>query len=91
MMRPVGVLAHVTGVEVVGRHRLHLTFQDGAEGSVDFSRWNWRGVEEWLADPANFAQVSVDEQLGTIVWPNGSDMPSDTLRGWIDSSSPPPA
>ena len=39
-------IVHVTAVEVVGDHRLRLAFEDGAEGEVDLSGWQWRGVFE---------------------------------------------
>jgi hypothetical protein len=34
-----------------------------------------------LRDLDVFRQVTVDDQLGTIVWPNGADMDPDVLRG----------
>jgi hypothetical protein len=75
-------LVHVTGVEVVGDHRLRLTFEDGGEGEVDLSGWQWRGVFEPLADPTYFSRVELDEELGTIVWPNGADLAPETLHAW---------
>jgi prevent-host-death family protein len=79
----VAELVHVTAVEVVGDHRLRLTFEDGAEGGVDLSSWRWRGVFEPLADPSYFRQVTLDEELGTIVWPNGADIAPETLHAWV--------
>ena len=76
-------LVHVTGVEVVGAHRLRLAFEDGSEGDLDFTAWNWRGVFDSLADPTFFAQVELDEELGTIVWPNGADIAPETLHEWV--------
>jgi hypothetical protein len=76
-------LVHVTAVEVVGDHRLRLAFEDGVDGEVDLSSWNWRGVFEPLADPEYFRQVSLDEESGTIVWPNGADMAPETLHRWV--------
>ncbi|HEX6681100.1 MAG TPA: DUF2442 domain-containing protein [Gaiellaceae bacterium] len=76
-------LIHVTAVEVVGDHRLRLTFEDGARGEVDLSAWQWQGVFEPLADPAYFRQVELDRQLGTIVWPNGADIAPETLHSWV--------
>lgn len=74
---------HVSGVEVVGDHRLRLTFEDGTDGEVDFSAFEWRGVFEPLADPDYFALVALDLELGTIVWPNGADLAPETLHDWV--------
>jgi hypothetical protein len=76
-------LVRVTAVEVVGDHRLRLAFEDGAEGEIDLSSWRWRGVFEPLEDPEYFGQVSLDEELGTIVWPNGADIAPETLHAWV--------
>lgn len=76
-------LVHVTAVEVVGDYRLRLTFEDGTGGEVDLSEWEWRGVFKPLADPAYFRQVELDQELGTIVWPNGADIAPETLHGWV--------
>jgi hypothetical protein len=76
-------IIHVTSVEVVGDHRLRLTFEDGAEGEVNLSGWRWRGVFEPLADPSYFLRVSLDSELGTIVWPNGADLAPETLHAWV--------
>lgn len=50
-------------------------FDDGSQGEVDFREVDFReddfrGVFEPLRDPAYFAKVAVDQELGTIVWPN---------------------
>lgn len=78
-----GDLVHVTSVESLGDHRLRLTFEDGAEGELDLSSWEWRGVFEPLEDPSYFALVTLDEELGTIVWPNGADIAPETLHTWV--------
>lgn len=72
----------VTDVEVVPPYRLTLTFADGSAGTVDCSRWVLEknaGIFAPLRDPALFAQVFVDHEAGTIVWPNGADVDPDTL------------
>jgi hypothetical protein len=76
-------IVHVVSVDVVGTHRLRLRFEDGTEGTVDLSEWPWRGVFEPLRDPSFFAQVRLDEELGTIVWPNGADLAPETLHEWV--------
>lgn len=76
-------LVHVTAVEALGDHRLRLSFEDGAEGEIDLSTWPWQGVFEPLADPDYFRRVMLDEELGTIVWPNGADLAPETLHTWV--------
>ena len=71
-------IVHVTAVEVIGDHRLRLTFEDGVVG-VDFTGREWRGVFEPLRDPAYFARVQIDSEGGTVVWPNGADIAPETL------------
>jgi hypothetical protein len=80
-------LVHVTEVEVVGDHRLVVTFEDGRRGEVDASTWAWRGVFAPLRDPAVFATVELDRELGTIVWPNGADIAPETLHAWVTQST----
>jgi hypothetical protein len=82
-MNAIGTLVHVTAVEVIGDRRLRLRFEDGAEGELDMAAWPWRGVFEPLRDPAFFAKVELDEELGTIVWPNGADLAPETLHEWV--------
>ena len=70
-------------VEHLGGHRLRLTFADGLIGDVDLSD-RFDGLLgpmfEPLRDAAYFAQVTVDDELGTVVWPNGADLAPDVLH-----------
>lgn len=72
-------LPSVVGVAVVGDHVLRLLFSDGSVGDVDFSAEQWAGVLEPLNDPVYFAQVRVDAEAGTIVWPDGLDLAPEPL------------
>lgn len=72
------MLKDITSAEAMAGHRLHLRFEDGTEGEVDIaSLVTFDGVFAPLADPATFAQVRVDRDSGTIVWPNGADLDPD--------------
>jgi len=65
----------VTGVTTGDDYRLLLRFDDGTSGSVDVSAMiSFTGVFEPLNDLDYFARVRVDEELGSIVWPNGADL-----------------
>ena len=69
----------VTGVGVVGDHVLRLLFSDGTAADVDFSAQRWAGLLEPLNDPSYFAQVKLDAEAGTIVWPDGIDLTPEPL------------
>ena len=74
-------LHDVTDVEVLGHYRLRLTFSDGLTGDVDLSYLrDWAGVFAPLRDPDVFAQVRVDPEIGTIIWPNGADLAPEVLH-----------
>lgn len=64
---------------MVGERRLRILFDDGIVRDLGFSSRRWTGVFEPLRDPAYFAQVRVDPEAGTIVWPNGADIAPERL------------
>ena len=71
----------VIHVEVLPERRLHLRFADQREGVVNMDAIvaSYTGVFAPLLDPVYFAQVTVDPDLGTVVWPNGADACPDVL------------
>lgn len=73
----------ITSVEHLGGHGLRLTFADGVVGDVDLAdrvRGARGPVFEPLRDVAYFAKVTVDPELGTVVWPNGADLAPEVLH-----------
>jgi len=76
MTEPVPVVA---GVEVRHDFVLRISFADGSAGDVDFADRLWGPMFEPLHDPELFAQVAVDPEARTIVWPNGADFAPETL------------
>ena len=74
------MLKDIVEAKVVGRHRLWLRFEDGVVGEVDVAALvPFAGVFAELDDPARFAAVRVDPELGTVVWPDGADLDPDVL------------
>jgi uncharacterized protein DUF2442 len=68
------MLSDVVKVEPRGGYRIWLQFQDGGEGEVDLEpRLSFQGMFAPLRDPAYFARVRVNPDLGTISWPNDAD------------------
>ena len=60
--------------------RVRLGFTDGTERTVDLEPYLRGPVFEPLRqDPDFFRSVRIDEELGTVVWPNGADLCPDVL------------
>jgi hypothetical protein len=70
-------LPTVVRAEYRGDHRIHVVFNDGVEGTLDFTAWLVGPVFAPLKDPAYFQRFFVDG--GTVVWPNGADIAPETL------------
>ncbi len=78
------MVLRVTDVEALDGYRLRITFNDDAVREVDLTEDLERAtgtLAEPLRDLDYFRQVRVDEQLRTIVWPNGLDADPNVLHG----------
>jgi hypothetical protein len=71
------VLPSVIRAEHRGGHRIHLTFDDGSEKTIDFRQWLEGPIFEPLKDEAYFRRFFIDG--GTVSWPNGADIAPETL------------
>ena len=71
----------VTAVELLGGHRVRLTFDDGVTVVRDLFPFLWGAVFDKIRnDPAEFATVTVDSELGVLCWSNGADFDAELLR-----------
>ena len=78
------MLKDITHVQPLPHHHLHLRFEDNIEGTIDLTQFiTFSGIFAPLQDPAYFATVQVNSELGTIVWDNGADLDPDVLYSII--------
>ena len=75
----------VKSVRYLHDYQLELTFADGVSGRINFASWivGQGGVLAPLEDKNFFAQVSVNPDIGTIVWPNDVDFDPEVLYSQI--------
>ena len=75
-------MVRVTSVEVSEGFELLLGFSNGERKVIDVE-WLLHGpiFDPIREDPDFFRTVRVDEECGTIVWPNGADIDPDVLYG----------
>jgi hypothetical protein len=71
----------ISSVQPLHDYTLRIGFSDGSSREVDLEQELWGPIFEPLRDPVEFRKVSVDSELGTIVWPNGADLDPDVLHG----------
>ncbi len=81
-------MLRVTDAEPLDNHRLRVTFNDGHIREVDCSFLLHGTLGEPLRDPDYFRQVRVDEEAGTVVWPNGLDPAPELLHGDYGAAQP---
>ena len=65
---------HVTEARYIGDYKVEVFFNNGKRGVADLSEALRGPVFKPLREPSVFAQLRVDDELETIVWPNGADL-----------------
>lgn len=84
LVGPGGYMPRVTSVEVIGRFKLRLSFDDGIVREVDLEGELSGEVFEPLRDPAYFAEVRLEGE--SIEWPNGAGFSPEFLHGDLEMS-----
>lgn len=72
----------VEAFEIVGPYTLTLRFEDGTQQRIDFRAALEGELFGPLRDPQVFNAVVLDQEAGTVVWPNGADFDPATLYDW---------
>ncbi len=73
---------HITSVELTAPFTLRIAFADGLLRTIDFRPILAGELYGPLRDPAIFAQVQLDPEVHTVVWPTGADFDPATLHDW---------
>ena len=70
---------HVTHAKPLDGYRVEVGFDDGREGIADLTDALKGPMFESLKDPDVFRKFRIDEELQTMVWPNGTDLAPEYL------------
>ena len=78
-------MIRIRKVKPLERYIVRLEFTNGKQKTVDLEPYLVGPMFEPLRrDPSMFKTITVDKQLGTIVWENGADIDPDVLwRGLL--------
>jgi len=76
------LITKVTGFEVVGDYVLRVRFDDQTVQVINFLPALGGEFFSPLKDKRLFAEVRLDPESHTLVWPNGADFDPATLHDW---------
>jgi hypothetical protein len=72
----------IVDCECVAPYALKLRFEDGVQAVVDLADVLEGELYGPLRDPFVFSRVTLDSEVGTVVWPNGADFDPAVLHDW---------
>lgn len=72
----------ITSVQSGAPSMLNLRFNDGLTRTIDLEPILESELFGPLRDPDLFAQVSIDPEIHTVVWPCGADFDPAILHDW---------
>jgi hypothetical protein len=72
---------NITALDLLGAHRIRLTFDDGAVRDRDLSPLLTGPVfNDIRTSPVEFSRAFIDPELGVLCWPGGVDIDAELLR-----------
>jgi hypothetical protein len=72
----------VQGYEIVAPYTLRVRFDDNTGQTINFEPILRGALYGPLRDLALFNQVRIDQEVQTLVWPNGADFDPAMLHDW---------
>ena len=75
----------VSSFQKIAPFTLSIQFDDGTSQDIDFRPVLEGELYGPLRDPTLFAQVRIDPEIHTLVWPNGADFDPAILHNWPES------
>jgi hypothetical protein len=79
---------HITEANYIEEYKVRVSFNDGREGVADLSEALTGAVFEPLKNKASFSALKVDQELETIVWPNGADLAPEYIYFQVFKDDP---
>lgn len=72
----------VTNFQIVAPYTLQVQFDDETSQTIDFEPILAGQIYGPLRDLTLFERVIIDDEVHTLVWPNGADFDPATLHDW---------
>jgi len=86
-MNMIHPIYRVQGFQIVAPYILRVQFDDHTEQTINFEPVLGGELFRPLRNLDLFNQVKLDEEVHTLVWPNGADFDPATLHDWPEQAS----
>ena len=73
------MMLHVDSFEISDSYKMRIRFNNGEAVEVDLEHELEGEIFEPLKDPECFKRVYLNEETGTVEWPNGADFAPEFL------------
>jgi hypothetical protein len=77
----------ICSFRIAGPYTLTIHYNDDFSNTIDFRPILRGPMYGPLKDIALFESVTLDQEVHTLVWPNGADFDPELLRNWHDYES----
>ena len=82
------MILHITAAEYLHDYKLAVSFDNGRSGVADLADALNLGVFKALQELELFKQVTVDDEMKTIIWPNGLDLAPEYVYFQVFKNDP---
>jgi hypothetical protein len=72
----------VISFQITAPYTLRVTFDDNTEQTINLEPVLTGQIFGSLRELTLFNQVQIDQEIHTLVWPNGADFDPATLHNW---------
>jgi hypothetical protein len=73
---------YIKSINIVGLHLLEVVFENGTRKTINLAPVLYGEMYGPLKDPEFFKRVKLDDEVQTLVWPNGADFDPSMLYHW---------
>ena len=73
------MIPRITDAKYIKDYTVYLSFSDGSDGEVDLEPELEGEIFQPLKDISYFKDFSLNQELHTVVWPNGADFAPEFL------------
>lgn len=81
------ITPRIIAAKYIEKYKLYLHFADGSEGEIDLEKELTGEIFSQLREQEYFKNFEINQELNTIVWPNGADFAPEFLYRNILSSN----